>query len=704
MTPTDTPFTRSLVSPPQRQMLLVTFAILALELAMIRWVGTQIRTAAYFSNLVLLAAFLGIGIGAAIGARRPGLFRWALPFVALLSAVLACSVPFGFVRFVFPDPAMHFWGEGAEGWWAFFLACGGVLLCFWAIAAAFALTAIPLGWLFTRMPPLEAYRWDILGSLAGVVAMTFAAWAGSSPPVWLALALVPLVALRPSVMAGAAAAVAIGAAAYSIDGATFSPYNRIDLAPPTIDIGKPALGKPEWKLSVNRDYHQYILDFSRPAPGETETVMRTGTRDAYEIPFAFDFAARRGSAVIVGAGAGNDVAAALRSGFQRVVSVDIDGAIVSMGRKLHPEQPYADARVEVVTNDARAYFEQQRDERFDVVCYGLLDSHAMFSAMSSLRLDNYVYTTEGLRAGWSHVADDGIMSVSFSLAAGPWMEHRIAGLIRDATGIEPIIVGHGYNSAHTFLVGRTLTLERVASRMQAYRLRVIDPAVRIPTDDWPNLYLRPRTLPLAYIVVVALIGLTSFFALRRVFGRQALGRSRFDLHMFLLGAGFMLLQTRMVTELSLLFGSTWVVNACVVGSILAMIALANGWVARHPKPHIGTIYGLLALSLVAIWLFSAGTLNRFDLLERGLLAGLIYGLPVFFAGIVFSTSLRESRDVTASLGANLCGAVFGGLLEYLAMGTGMKALVLVAIALYLASMLARAPQGTGVAGTAMEAD
>ena len=80
-------------------------------------------------------------------------------------------------------------------------------------------------------------------------------------------------------------------------------------------------------------------------------------------------------------------------------------------------------------------------------------------------------------------------------------------------------------------------------------------------------------------------------------------------------------------------------------------------------------------------------LNRFDVLPRAALAGLIYSLPVFFAGMIFSTSLKRARDTSAALGANLCGAVFGGLLEYLSMLTGMKALTLLALALYLASML-----------------
>ena len=41
--------------------------------------------------------------------------------------------------------------------------------------------------------------------------------------------------------------------------------------------------------------------------------------------------------------------------------------------------------------------------------------------------------------------------------------------------------------------------------------------------------------------------------------------------MFLLGAAFLLLETRAVTQLSLLFGSTWIVNTSVFGGILAMV-------------------------------------------------------------------------------------------------------------------------------------
>src|SRR5439155_1188130 len=139
----------------------------------------------------------------------------------------------------------------------------------------------------------------------------------------------------------------------------------------------------------------------------------------------FSLTNERESALVVGAGTGNDVAAALRSGFKRVVSVDIDPLIMKIGKELHPERPYDDPRATRVVNDARAYFEQNADKRFDVVCFGLLDSHAMFSAMSSLRLENYVYTRESIRSAWRLVKPGGVLTVSFSIYTGEWLSDRL---------------------------------------------------------------------------------------------------------------------------------------------------------------------------------------------------------------------------------------------------------------------------------------
>src|SRR3954470_4510171 len=90
------------------------------------------------------------------------------------------------------------------------------------------------------------------------------------------------------------------------------------------------------------------------------------------------------SMLIVGAGSGNDAAGALRNGVEKVVAVEIDPVIIQLGKRLHPEEAYADPRCVVVNDDARSYF-ATCNQTFDVVAFGLLDSHTT-TAMTNARL------------------------------------------------------------------------------------------------------------------------------------------------------------------------------------------------------------------------------------------------------------------------------------------------------------------------------
>jgi len=98
----------------QFQIGLATFGILLLELALIRWTSQQVRVFAYFNNLTLMAAFLGMGLGVAIGDRRPSLQHWTLPALTLLSVLLGLSERLRIVYLRFPDLSISLWG--GEGW------------------------------------------------------------------------------------------------------------------------------------------------------------------------------------------------------------------------------------------------------------------------------------------------------------------------------------------------------------------------------------------------------------------------------------------------------------------------------------------------------------------------------------------------------------------------------------------------------------
>ncbi len=62
-------------------------------------------------------------------------------------------------------------------------------------------------------------------------------------------------------------------------------------------------------------------------------------------------------------------------------------------------------------------------------------------------------------------------------------------------------------------------------------------------------------------------------------------------------------------------------------------------------------------------------------------------LPIFFAGIIFSTTFREASSPSAVFGANLIGAMVGGFCEYLGMALGNRALSVLVICAYLGSLL-----------------
>ena len=161
-----------------------------------------------------------------------------------------------------------------------------------------------------------------------------------------------------------------------------------------------------------------------------------------------------------------------------------------------------------------------------------------------------------------------------------------------------------------------------------------------------------------------------------------------DGRMFFLGAAFMLLETRAVVQLALLFGSTWLVNSLVFAAALILILLANLYVLRVPNLKLVRHYAGLLLIL------AAAILTRVDVFLAG---GIVWRYaapcflalgPMFFAGVVFARSFRDAGDPDRAFGFNIAGAVVGGFAESLSMLLGFRYLLLVAVLLYLLSAIA----------------
>jgi SAM-dependent methyltransferase len=739
---------------------LISFACLYFEMIVVRWLASDVRVFAYLKNLPLLAAFLGLGLGCIrAGGRLFGLFPL---FCLLFAALVAFAGPLGLVHLYFPQEGFWAWNDAnfqEQGWppalltARFFVV---VLALFFLVVALFTALGERLGTQFDALPPNRAYTVNLLASLLGIWAFAALSWLGWPPAGWFAVGFLVLLrfVLRPEPPAPATAdeqaqplprrrwrgpgragrhwrrglpalgvlAVTLGVVALAPGATRWSPYYRIDLSPYDVPNAAGGHDPAGYKLTVNHDYHQNALDlgdaFVRAHPGP---ALET-PRQAYDLPYAF---AQPRRVLVVGAGMGNDVAAALRHGAQQIDAVEIDPAILALGSELHPESPYRSPRVRLVTEDARAFL-ARTDAQYDLIVFGLLDSHTLLSSMSSLRLDSYVYTQESLAQARTRLAPGGHLALSFAASLGEWgwLAARLYQMVAEAFGEEPLALDLGYDASTLYLVGPGLA-ERLAAD-PSLAARAVDPVpLREPvppaTDDWPFLYLREHGVPLIpYGVVLVLLllggGALVGLALRGEAGRglaangegapTAPARSgapsaaappepgallfptALDLPMFLLGAAFMLVEVKSISQVSLLLGSTWQVTALIVSAILLLALLANLLVAWWRPTHVGPAYALLALALVADYFQPLRALGGQDALVRAGLGSLLPVLPLLFAGVVFATLFARAPAPRRAFGFNLLGALAGGLLEYASMAVGFKALGLLALVCYLGSWAA----------------
>ncbi|MDH4016346.1 MAG: spermidine synthase, partial [Actinomycetota bacterium] len=97
-------------------------------------------------------------------------------------------------------------------------------------------------------------------------------------------------------------------------------------------------------------------------------------------------------------------------------------------------------------------------------------------------------------------------------------------------------------------------------------------------------------------------------------------------------------------------------------------------------------YAVLLGSIAVVWLIPLAALLALPVPLRLVAATAITFMPVFTANVVFASRFDEAPDPSISFGINLLGAMLGGALEYLALLTGYRELLLVAVALYLGAL------------------
>jgi hypothetical protein len=363
--------------------------------------------------------------------------------------------------------------------------------------------------------------------------------------------------------------------------------------------------------------------------------------------------------------------------------VEIDPVILELGRKYHPSHPYDDPRVTLHNDDARLFLERT-PLRFDLIVFGTLDSMTRLSALSNVRLDNFVYTEESLKAARARLTDHGGVALMFMVENEQINAHLFA-LLDHAFGEPPLIYRRSLGLFNTmFLAGPGFSGLRGNPSLHDFGLEAVRKQLRAPSDDWPYLYLHAAAIPVFYFKIAGVVLVTTlfFFVTLSAGVRHDLVAGRIDWEMLTFGAAFLLVETSMVTEMNLLLGTLWRTNAIVFGSILfALLAstLLSAW--RRVDARWSLIGVALALCVVAYLplrqLAPSGDLSRI------LYAAFICGFPVFCAGFAFADRFATRPDAERAFGWNIIGAVFGGLLEFLTMLLGLHALFLIGAVLYL---------------------
>ena len=435
---------------------IVTSAALGLflELAVIRWQGTIFEFFAFYKNYGLLACFAGLGLGYALSRSKDGIpLVLTIPLLTAQFGLLI-GLRYGMPTRPYSLEAIPFREQLNMGWTATLDQVGVIYLMLSVVFLLTALAFVPVGQLCGKLmeghKQLTAYGLNLLGSILGVTVLFLVSSLWTPPLVWFGLCfLVLLVFLvrkpAPLLLGMGIALAGLLILAWPVNplwNKVYSPYQQLE-----IGYGKDGL----MVIRAAGQYYQRVRNLALPAVPGAESLESQKVRNYYDLPF--NLHPGPNDIAIVGAGSGNDVAAALRSGARQVDAIEIDPAILLAGKANHPERPYDDARVTPIVNDARTFFRNTKDH-FDLIVYGLLDSHTLLSHASSVRLDSFVYTVEGLREARSRLKDNGVLSLSFAVLNDD-MGTKIYRMMTQAfDGHEPICILSHAEGARTFAQSR----------------------------------------------------------------------------------------------------------------------------------------------------------------------------------------------------------------------------------------------------------
>jgi lipid-A-disaccharide synthase-like uncharacterized protein len=638
-----------------------SFLMLFVELALIRWTSANNVFVSTATNFVLLASFLGIGLGFLNARTQRDFLRWApLTFAALVGFVLAFPVILATLN-VGATPY-----RGLRGMVALPrpVSLGIIFVLSVAVMAGFGQAVSRM---FVRFEPLAAYRLDIAGSIAGIAVFSALSFLDMPPLAWGVIAAGGL-----AVLLGRGSrwwqwtAIAVVILLLGMD--SFAPHEQ---------------WSPYYKLSVvkmgTKTPAVYVTANNVPYQAARSLAVLHEQKKFYFYPYSHVTRASLKDELIIGAGTGNDVAVALSEGARHIDAVEIDPSLIQIGRELHPDHPYQNPRVTAHVADGREYL-QDSSQHYNLILFALPDSLTAIAGQSALRLEGYLLTEQSVAQARLHLAPGGTFSMYNYYQ--PFLLARYATTIDQAFGHEPCVQVGPPLGGRRLAVLTVRASGAVPDCANVYHGASVAPA----TDDHPFPYLPGRSIPNIYLQILALILIASVVAIKLAGG--AFKRMSGYLDLAFMGAAFLLLETKNIVQFALLFGSTWFVNSLVFAAVLLVVWLAIETASRVKLPPPMVLYAVLLASLVLTWVVPQESLLSLPSVVRFLAAGSLAFAPVYLANLIFSQRFKDVATSGDAFAANLLGAIVGGALEYLALITGYRFLLIVTGMLYALAFIA----------------
>ena len=671
---------------------------LFLELSIIRIHSSYLHFFSFFKNISLLSCFLGLGVGYALKKYKIYSLNWIFPLLTLQIIMLYFlnQTPVSNILINPIAERLTMGQDTARGFIHLLMIYGFVVFIFLFNAMCF----IPIGHLISKLmsniESLTAYGLNLIGSFFGIILFIILSFLLTPPIIWISCSFILfLIILRKNIQNYFFSIICVFSLiiVLSLDlkdkkETIYSPYQNI-----TVERLKSPLNPVI--LQTSHLFYQAMLNLSEKGTFNN-TQQREGSifgahvnvkheREFYNLPYLIK-KNLPDSILIVGSGSGNDVAAANRFDIKNIDAVEIDPIIADLGFKYHPESPYGNKNVNLEIDDARTFIKNSKNQ-YDIIVYGLLDSQSNLSSKGGIRLDSYVYTVEALAEAKDKLKNDGYIFISFFVQT-PEIGYKIFKMLEKSFGVKPTVLKSKTNDRYIFIAAKD-NAEIQTDKLEYFKINddfnkenTYD--IDLSTDDWPFLYMPSKVYPFSYLSIIIILSFSSIYFLNKLIKIRT---NNFSISCFFLGAGFMLVETKGITEIAKIYGSTWIVVSVVIAAVLLMSFISNLIVMKKIKISLLLTYTLLLVSLIfGYYLFTKSSVLMSSDINK-IIMPIILTLPILFSGIAFSKELLKLQSISQALSSNILGAMLGGFLEYNSMYFGFSNLYVLAGIIYVSAFV-----------------